>query len=59
MLYMKSITLILVLCYTQAISISMHLLVCCLLSHTVTPSLCSVSETHASPDFRQCFCGQL
>ena len=30
---------------------SRHLLVCRLLCHTVTPSLCSVSETHASPDF--------
>ena len=30
---------------------SRSLLVCCLLYHTVTASLCSVSKTHASPDF--------
>ena len=30
---------------------SRHLLFHCLISHTVTPSLCSVSETRASPDF--------
>ena len=30
---------------------SRSLLVCCLLYHTVTSSLCSVSKTHASPDF--------